>query len=379
MFLYQQTGRYFAQIAGGLEELGARELNDLGATSVQPAHRGLHFVADRAALYRINYRARLVSRVLAPLIAFRCHTADYLYRKVSEVDWTALLSTEQTFAVFANVANSKIAHSQYAALRVKDAVVDQFRSRLGCRPSVDPREPDLWIHLHLARNEATLSLDTSGGSLHRRGYRREAVAAPMQETLAAAIVDLSGWDGARPLHDPMCGSGTLLSEAWLKQGCIPAGYLRRRFGFAMLPDFDAEIWQRVKREADARIRAIAGGLIRGSDRDPRAVEITRRNNALLPHGDELRVRTLDFRKLPGLPDQVIVCNPPYGRRLDTGGDIRDFYRDLGDFLKRRCQGSEAYVYFGDRELLKKIGLRPSWRLPLANGGLDGRLARFELF
>lgn len=379
MFLYQQSQRYFAQIAGGLEALGAEELGRLGATNISPGHRGLHFEAEPGALYRINYRSRLLSRVLAPLDTFNCHNPDYLYNKTKQVDWTELLGLDQTFAVFANVGGSKISHSQYAALRVKDGIADQFRDKLGRRPDVDPREPDLWINLHLANDVATLSLDTSGGSLHRRGYRQASVEAPMQETVAAAIVELSGWDGTRPLYDPMCGSGTLLSEAWLKYCRIPTGYLRRKFGFMMLPDFDPEIWRVEKELADGRIREIPGGHIRGSDRDRDTVAIARSNNALLPYGDELRVQTLDFRTLKELENRVILCNPPYGVRLRGRGDIGDFYKELGDFLKQRCTGSEAYIYFGKRELIKKMGLRSTWKKPLANGGLDGRLVKYELY
>jgi len=379
MFLYQQSNQYFAQIAGGLEDLGAAELADLGASNIRPAHRGLHFEADPGTLYRINYRSCLLSRVLAPLITFKCHNDDYLYRKTRQIDWTSLLRLDQTFAVFANVSSSKISHSQYAALRVKDGIADQFRDKLGKRPDVDPQAPDLWINLHLAHDLATLSLDTSGGSLHRRGYRKESVAAPMQETVAAAIVELSGWDGTRPLYDPMCGSGTLLSEAWLKYCRIPAGFLRRKFGFMMLPDFASEIWRAEKELADGRIREIPGGHIRGSDLDRKAVGIARLNNTALPYGDELRVQTRDFRSLKELENRVILCNPPYGMRIKGPGDIGEFYQELGDFLKQRCNGSEAYIYFGKRELIKKIGLRSTWKKPLANGGLDGRLVKYELY
>jgi putative N6-adenine-specific DNA methylase len=379
VFLYQQDGRYFAQIAGGLEELGAAELRELGATGVEPAHRGLYFKADPATLYRITYRTRLLSRILAPLVTFQCHTPEALYNKSQRVDWPSLLGVDQTFAVFANVSRSKITHSQYAALKLKDAVADQFRERCGRRPSVDPRDPDLWINLHIAGTRATVSLDVAGGSLHRRGYRRATVEAPLQECVAAAVLALSGWDGERPLYDPMCGSGTLISEAWLKYCRIPAGYLRGSFGFELLPDFDAQVWREVKAASDELIREPPGGHIRGSDIDARAVAATRTNNACLPHGDELRVRTLDFRAIAGLENRVIVCNPPYGRRIGPDGDIGAFYGELGDFLKQRCTGSEAYIYCGERELIKKIGLRAAWKKPLANGGLDGRLVKYELY
>ena len=186
MFQYQQTHRYFAQIAHGLEDEGARELQDLGAQNVTTAYRGLHFDADTAAFYRIHYGARLVTQVLAPLLTFDCHSDRYLYKTAQQIDWTAFLSVDETFAVFANVAHSKITHSKYAALRLKDAVVDQFRDRFGRRPSIDTQEPDLWLNLYIHDNRAVISVATSGGSLHRRAYRTASVEAPMQETVAAA-------------------------------------------------------------------------------------------------------------------------------------------------------------------------------------------------
>lgn len=379
MYEYQDTQRYFGQLAGGLDELATAELQSLGVETVNPGYRGLYFKADAATLYRVNYCSRLLTRVLAPLSVFMCHSPDYLYRKVREIDWSSIIQANQTFAVFANVSDSKITHSRYAALKVKDAIVDQCRDRTGRRPNVDTNEPDLWVNLHLARNQGTISLDASGGSLHRRGYRKDSVEAPMLETLAAAILEFAEWDGVQPLYDPMCGSGTLLSEAWMRHCRIPAGYLRRRFGFMMLPDYDPRLWRRVKKEADQRIREPGRDVVGGSDLDGQAVGVARSNNALLPSGERLRIRRQDFRDIPNLEKRIIVCNPPYGVRLKRGEDLPSFYRDFGDFLKQRCLGSAAYVYFGERALLKSIGLRPAWKKPLSNGGLDGRLAKFEMY
>lgn len=379
MYQYQETGRYFAQVAGGLEDEGAKELAELGATNVETAYRGVYFDADAPTLYGINYRTRLATRVLAPLVTFDCHSTRYLYRTVQQFDWTTFLGLEQTFAVFANVSNSKIRHSKYAALTVKDAIVDQFRDRTGERPSIDTRDPDLWINLYLQANRAVLSIDTSGGSLHRRGYREASVEAPMQETVAAAVIRLSGWDGATPLYDPMCGSGTLLAEALMHAARIPAGYHRDGFGFARLPDFDADAWRRVKQAADDAVRPVPEGLIAGSDQDADALAAARANLDALPHGDRVPLRRADFRQLDGLPNTTIVVNPPYGLRLGRKADVQALYRDFGDFLKQRCTGSTAYLYAGKRELLKSVGLRPSWKQPLTSGALDGRLAKYEMY
>lgn len=380
MFEYQKTRRYFAQAAGGFEALAAKELEDLGATRVETGYRGIYFTADPAVLYHINYNARLVTRVLAPLKSFRCRNRDDLYRAGRSIDWSAFFSLEDTFGIFANVSgNDQIRHSKFAALCLKDAVADGFRSRTGRRPDVDPVTPAVWLNLFIAREKATVSLDTSGGSLHRRGYRRETVEAPMQETLAAAMVALSGWRGERPLYDPMCGSGTLLCEAMMKLCRIPSGFLKSHFGFRFLPDFKASLWERVKRQADERIESLPEGLIAGSDNDRTAVKASRINCGMLPGGENIRILRQDYNDIPELENRTILCNPPYGIRMRQEEDLGLFFKGFGDFLKQRCKGSDAYVYFGKREMLKRIGLKPAWKKPMRNAGIDGRVARYELY
>ena len=258
-------------------------------------------------------------------------------------------------------------------------IAGPISDRFGRRPSIDTQEPDLWLNLYIHDNRAVISVATSGGSLHRRAYRTASVEAPMQETVAAAVLRYTGWDGEQPLYDPMCGAGTLLSEALMHYCRVPAGYLRPHFGFERLPDFDAPTWERVKQEMDAAIRPLPPGLVAGSDVSRDAVDAAAQNQANLPSGRNVALSVRDFRAIPSLSDHVIVCNPPYGLRLGRGGDIGAFYRELGDFLKHRCTGSTAYVYFGKRELLKHIGLRPAWKKPLVSGALDGRLAKFEMY
>lgn len=379
MYSYQQGGRYFAQITDGAEELATAELVRLGARDVKPGFRGLYFSADNASLYRIAYAARLITRVLAPLIAFDCHSAKYLYRRAGEIPWRDFIAVDGTFAVFANVSNSAIRHSRYAALRVKDAIVDQFRDASGRRPSIDTRDPDVWVGLYIQGNHASISLDLSGGSMHRRGYRQETVEAPMQEHVAALIVAMTGWDGDTPLIDPMCGSGTLLAEALMHHCRVPAGYLRERFGCERLPDFDARVWRDVKREANSAIRSLAPELITGSDADAGAVHAARANCRLLPGGDRVNVVKRRFESIDSLGGVTIVCNPPYGLRLGRKDAMPAFMKRFGDFLKQRCAGSTAYVYVGHRELLKHVGLRTSWKRAISTGGLDGRLAKYDLY
>jgi putative N6-adenine-specific DNA methylase len=244
---------------------------------------------------------------------------------------------------------------------------------------VERTDPDVWLNVFVESNRAVVSLEVSGGSLHRRGYRREAVEAPMQETVAAAIVRWTEWEGARTLVDPMCGSGTLLAEALMHHCRIPAGYLRTRFGFERMPDFDRAAWDKVREDENRLMRPLPKGLIEGSDIAADAVALAAENLRRLPHGASVRVQRADYRRRQDLGNRVIVCNPPYGIRLKQPGGMESFYRELGDFLKHSCRDSTAFVYFGDRAMLKHIGLKPSWKRPLKNGGLDGRLAKFEMY
>ena len=379
MLQYQRFHQYFAQTDEGLESLAGEELSGLGARRVKPGYRGLFFEADKDGLYRINHRARLISRVLAPLISFDCHSTRYLYRTARNIDWPALFSPEQTFSVAGRVSDSRVRHSRYASQVLKDAVVDSFRDALGRRPTVNPRAPEVSLVLHLANNRARIYWDTSGDSLHRRGYRVESVAAPMQETVAAAVLRLSGWDRRTPLVDPMCGSGTLLAEAHMLACGIPAGFLRKSWGFMSLPDFDPALWDEVRREGEAGIRPLAAGLITGSDFSPQAVRAARTNLNRLPGGEKIDLRMRAFAEIESLGGRIIVSNPPYGIRLGAGLDMGEFWAGLGTFLKRNCAGSTAYLYFGNREAVKLIGLRPAWKRPLRSGGLDGRLVKYEIF
>ena len=379
VYQYQKDCRYFAQIADGLKEAGVEELAELGAEDVRPEFSGIHFRADKSTLYRINYLTRLLSRCLAPLISYACNDTDTLYQKAKQIEWEDFFAEGNTFAVSGNVSNSSISHSKYAALRLKDAVADYFKEKTGQRPDVSARNPDILLNLHIRNNEAVISLDTSGGALHRRGYREETVLAPMQETVVAAIIRFSEWNGSLPLYDPFCGSGTILCEALMRYSNIPAGVFRNQFGFEFLPDFDGAVWKQVKKEADGHIRELPKGLIAGSDVSPEAVGAARTNLMGLHFGNNVSVERVDFRKLPALEGHVIVTNPPYGIRMGRDENLEMFYENLGDFLKQKCKGSAAFVYFGERKYIKKIGLKASWKKPIKAGGLDGRLVKYEMY
>lgn len=378
-YLYQQKYRFFAQVSDSLKDAAVQELKYLGAADISPSFRGIYFTVSKDGLYRINYTSRLISRVLAPLVSFDCYNTDTLYKHARQFQWDDFFDEDKTFAVFANVVDSRITHSKFAALRIKDGIVDYFLEHAGKRPKVAPIDPDIDINLHIGRNIATISMDISGGALHRRGYREESVSAPIQETAAAGIIRMTGWNGKVPLVDPMCGSGTLLCEALMHYCRIPAGVLREQFGFENLPDFDPGIWEQVKENENGKIREIPQGMISGSDIADGAVKASRTNLMGLHYGRRVEVIKSDFRDLPDLKNRVIVTNPPYGIRMGKDMDMPAFYKALGDFLKQKCTGSTAYIYLGDPAYIGKIGLKPAWKKPLKSGGLDGRLVKFELF
>jgi putative N6-adenine-specific DNA methylase len=386
MFEYQEKGRYFAQTGRGLEPLARAELEELKAANCKEGYCGVYFEAPKEILYRINYCSRIITRVLAPLISFSCPSDKVLYKKAYAVEWSKIFSIKKTFAVFSSVSDSNIKHSQFASLRLKDAIVDYFRKRHGRRPDVDPKEPDVWFNLNLRNNRAVISLDTSGGSLHRRGFRKAAVEAPLQETLAAAILRITGWPGQDketiPLLDPMCGSGTFLAEALMTYCRIPAAFKREAFGFFHLPGFDLNLWLDVKNACDRRIREYSHthrDLIKGSDISSGAVEAAIENLKQIPGGFRIPVRRRDFRKINKAENRMIITNPPYGVRLGETEKLQVLFKELGDFLKQRCKGSTAYILAGSKELSKHLGLRISRRIPLYNGPLEVRLIKVEVY
>jgi putative N6-adenine-specific DNA methylase len=378
-FQYQKWNGYFAQLAGGIEDLGVEELSELGARNARTAYKGAYFEADKKALYRINYQSRIASRILAPLLTFQCHSTKYLYRTTKTIPWSKMLSPNDTFAISATVSHSKIRHSKYAALCVKDAIADYFMELSGKRPNVQIGNPNVRINLHIQNNKAIISLDTSGEALHKRGYREQTLEAPIRETLAASIIRLTGWDGQTSVCDPMCGSGTLLCEALMYACRIPSGYLRHRFGFENLADFDRDLWMRVKREEDHKIKPPAPGLLSGSDLSREAVEIARKNCAPLPFGEKIHWEAVSIENIKVAERSLIVCNPPYGVRIGDKKKAAELYRKMGKALKKRCSGSTAFIYIGDPSLTREFGMKPSLKRTMPNGPIEGQLCRFEVF
>ena len=377
-FIYREHRRFFAVVNEGLEELVAAELERLGAFRIRAIRRGVHFHADPAQALDILFGSRLVGRILAPLAEFDCHSSKYMHRRAAQIPWEELIDPAKTFAVSATVVNSKATHSQYVSLVLKDAICDRMREKAGQRPSVDRREPDLRAHVHLEDNFATVSIDLGDGSRHRRGYRPDSGDAPLPETVAAALLELAQFDGTRPLLDPMCGSGTLLAEAFMRAAAIPAGYRLQRGGARLLPGFGPDAFEEARKKWLAPGRWVEDGLIRGNDIDRQQIVVAGENLSRLPGGDEIRLRRGDFRDHPGLEDGLIVCNPPWGIRIGDEAAAQVLVREFGDFLKQKCKGSDAWLILGNRELIKHVGLRAARRVPVRIGGLDGRFVNYEL-
>lgn len=370
---------YFGSCADGLQPLVVAELRELGVPKVRHAFRGVYFDAEPEQLCRAVYGSRLLNRIYAPLQRFECFNEKQLHAIARELPWEDLMGLKDRLAIQCDVADSNIRHSLYAAQVLKDAICDRFRDRTGKRPSVDLDNPDICYHLRVFRNRAVISLDLGGGPLFRRGWRTEMVPAPMQESVAAAIVMGSGWDGSTPLYDPFCGSGTILGEAFMRQARIPAGYLRKKWGIDRLPAYDEKLWNKVKADMDAQIRPVDPTLIAGSDRSPKAVQASRDNLRHLPGGDVVHIRGADYADLPPMPGATILTNPPWGVRLDDPEEAAELAAGFGDWLKQSLKGGVAWVYFGAPEPLRALGLRAERTIPLRSGNVDGRLAKIPVF
>ena len=379
MFEYQKDNKFFAQVTGMMEELCEQELIELGAVKTTRVYRGVYFEADPLTLYKINYTSRLISRVLAPIITFYCDNPNVLLKTAENINWEELFTVNKTFAISASVSNSKITNSLYASLRLKDGIADYFRNKYGKRPSVDTSNPDIRFNLHIEKDRAVISLDTSGESLHKRGYRLLAGEAPMQETLAAAIIKISKWDGDKPLLDCMCGSGTICAEALMRYCRIPAQKLRSKFGFYNMPDFDKNAWERLRERCDKEIRPLPKGIIYGSDSSTEAIKVAKANLSRLPFNNSIDLSCKSFQQITQFENGTLITNPPYGIRLGKMADVQELYKELGDFIKQRCNGTSAFIYTGEPTLRKHIGLKTTRRIPLANGKLEGVLLQIDSY
>jgi putative N6-adenine-specific DNA methylase len=371
---------YFATVARGLEPIAAQELERLGAKDVRPDFTGVHFVGDTALLYRVNLWARTIFRVLVKLREFPCPNAERLYEEVQKIDWEQYLKPDNTLAVNATGGNDQLNHTHFTALQVKNAIVDQQRRQFGERSSIDTQNPDILINAHIYQDRCTLSLDSSGTSLHRRGYRPALGPAPLKETLAAALLDMAEWEPSLPFLDPLCGSGTLPLEASLKALNIAPGLFRERFAFETWVDFDSDLFDQLLKQAETSQLSELKAAIVGSDRDPDILNQARINAAQCGVTDKVTFTQTELSQVEAPANSgVIICNPPYGERLGDASELGDFYKLLGDIFKQRFKGWTAFVLTGNKELAKRVGLKASRRIPVYNGSIVCTLLKYELY
>jgi putative N6-adenine-specific DNA methylase len=372
--------QFFASTAKGVEEVLAAELVRIGCKDVNAGSGGVRFGGGMEACYRANLWLRTASRVLMPLAEFRCETPEDLYRGVRAIPWIKYLTPEMTLAVDCNLRDSALTHSGFVALKTKDAIVDVLRDRLGTRPSVDTKDPDLRVNVRLFRNSCTVSLDSSGSPLDRRGYRLDRHEAPLKENLAAALVELSGWDGSVPFVDPMCGTGTIAIEAALKGLNVAPGLLRAGFGFQRWPGFDRLLWSRLVREAREARLAELPAPVAGSDISHSAIAMAHENARRAGVGELISFGRIPIAELVPPPGPgVLVVNPPYGKRLGEEEALKPLYKEIGDVLKQRCKGYTAYLFTGNLQLAKSVGLKAARRIVLYNGPIECRLLKYEMY
>ena len=361
----------------GLETVLATELIDLGANNIQIGRRMVSFTGDKELLYRANFQLRTAIKILKPIKHFRATSADEVYSAVQEIDWTEYLTYETTFAVDSVVFSTEFRHSKFVAYKVKDAIVDQMREKTGERPNISVTNPDLQLHIHIAEYDCTLSLDSSGESLHRRGYRQESVEAPLNEVLAAGIIMLTGWKGQCDLIDPMCGSGTIPIEAALIARGIAPGVYRKEYAFEKWSDFDQELFDRIY-EDDSNEHPFEHHIY-GYDINHNAVNIATNNVKAAGLSKEITIAQQDFANFTQpVEKSILITNPPYGERI-SAPDLLGLYKMIGNKLKHEFTGNEAWVLSYREECFDQIGLKPSLRTPLYNGSLECEVRKYQMF
>jgi putative N6-adenine-specific DNA methylase len=372
--------RFFATTFKGLEEVLAGEVAALGGEEVALAPGGVSFSGDLALCYRANLWLRTANRVVAILSEFPAPTPAALYEGTREIPWTDLFLPERSIAVDANVRDSGITHSHFAAQKTKDAIVDRFRDATGRRPDVDTASPDVRIVVRIVRDGCTVALDTSGESLNRRGYRSAPTEASLKETLAAGLILLAGWQGEQPLIDPACGAGTIPIEAAMISGNVAPGGFGRSFGFQRLNGYDRRRWEALLAEAREAARHPVPVRVEGSDISPAAVAGAVKNATNAKLSGRVLFSARSIRNFsPGEGPGVILSNPPYGARLPGGEQAEAFYREMGEALKKRCRGWTAYLLSGNPAVTKFLGLKASRKYPVMNGPIDCRLLKYDLY
>ena len=373
----EQQFSMLAKTFKGLEPILAKELIALGADDVKIERRAVSFTGNKELLYKANLHLRTASRILKPIAHFKAANPDQIYEEIKKIDWGSIMNLKSTFSIDTTAFSDEIRHSQYATYRAKDAIADWFYERHGRRPYVNVTNPDLYINLHIAQDHCTLSLDSSGESLHKRGWRVAQNDAPINEALAAGMLLMAEWDGQSDFIDPMCGSGTFLIEAAMIALNIPPGIYRSSFAFEHWNDFDEELFDRLYND-DSHERTFHH-TIYGTDRSSRAIRITEENVRSAGLNKYIKLKTTPIQSLmPPTQNCFIMTNPPYGERIVVE-DMMKLYEDIGRCLKHNFAGSTAWVISSQDELLNKMGLKHSKKIKLLNGKLDCSFCRYDLF
>jgi putative N6-adenine-specific DNA methylase len=362
----------------GFEELLAKELRDLGGINVRAGVRNVSFEGDMGFMYKANLCLRTAIKIVKPIHSFFVHDEHDLYRKIYAMDWSEYLTIDTTFAIDATVNSENFTHALYVSQKTKDAIVDKFRDLEGDRPNVDIKHPDLRINIHIQKDQCNVALDSSGASLHHRGYRTATNIAPINEVLAAGLLLLSGWDGQCDFLDPMCGSGTMLTEAAMIACNIPANINRKGFAFEKWEDFDEELYNKIVESSLNKTREFHYKIV-GYDKAPSAVEkaIDNVENANL--SEYIRIEQQNFFETKKDTENHLhmVFNPPYGERLNI--EMEDFYASIGNTLKRNYPGTDAWFITSNLEALKYVGLRPSRKIKVFNSHLESKFVKYVMY
>ena len=373
----EQEFELIAKTFMGLENVLAQELTQLGANNIQIGRRMVAFTGNQEMMYRANFQLRTAIRILKPIAHFKAHSAEDMYDEVRKIDWSQYIEQGKTFSVDSVVYSEEFRNSRFVTYKVKDAIVDQFREATGTRPNISVSNPDIRLNIHIAEDQATLSLDSSGESLHRRGYRQESVEAPLNEVLAAGMILMSGWKADTDFIDPMCGSGTLLIEAALIARNINPGVFRKAFAFEKWPDFNQELFDTIYND-DSQERDFAHHIY-GYDVDMKAVNTARLNVKAAGLSQTITVEQQDFKDFKKPAEKsIIMTNPPYGERISTP-DLLGTYKMIGERLKHEFGGNEAWILSYREECFEQIGLKPSIKIPLYNGSLECEFRKYALF
>ncbi|MCC8360214.1 THUMP domain-containing class I SAM-dependent RNA methyltransferase [Salinimicrobium sediminilitoris] len=362
----------------GFEPLLAKELRNLGAIDVKEGVRSVSFYGDKGFMYKANLSLRTAIKVLKPITTFKVFSEEDLYREINNISWEDFMDANQTLAIDATVHSEKFTHSKYVALKSKDAIVDRFRDRTGERPGIDLDYPSLRINIHIEKEFCTVSLDSSGQSLHKRGYKSATNIAPINEVLAAGMLLHSGWDGQCDFMDPMCGSGSILIEAAMIACNIPPNLNRKEFGFEKWKDWDEDLFEKIQESVLKKARDFHF-TIKGYDKAPSAVQKAKDNIQNANLSEFISVEHEDFFKTEKQTERHLhmVFNPPYGERLEI--NMPEFYKAIGDTLKQSYPGTHAWFITSNLEAIKHVGLRPSRKIKLFNGSLESKLLKYEIY